>query len=322
MYTVELAKYCGDKTITEFVGEVSKVCPKKQFNKRRRKDYESPSVVVNINYIFPGGTPANILSNTLPANPTTTNFVFDWNQGKICPDTVVFDESRFSEFGNETINSNHNSFTEVPVNRNETTHNFSDFSLSFNNAVSPNETLINNNRVNISTPVKYKPKPAKALKRKSASPTQHKRKKKFSHKNAFVKFIVQYRLQHIHEVLEIFKNDLVQHIVREFKALELYTDLLEDLKMNCKKGETSLPKRLKDSEDDPLPKTKKAARMEENFRHMLLPDSKEEANRKDECEYSIRWFKHKIHVFFYSVCFKLFREGRGSFQKCQQNSRI
>lgn len=45
----------------------------------------------------------NLQSNILPATLTTTNFLFDWNQGKLCPKNVSFNESRSSEISNEII---------------------------------------------------------------------------------------------------------------------------------------------------------------------------------------------------------------------------
>ncbi|KAL5287994.1 GON4L family protein [Megaselia abdita] len=257
--TVEIAKYCGNKSVGNFVGELSEISTRKRnkLGKRIFKEEESPSIIVNINYIFPGcSNPENILqSNILPATPSSSNFVFDWNQGTLFPE-VNFNESRFSEISNETINISKNSF--------------------------------NLSQIDISTPIKEKVSKVEN-RRKSAFSPAPKRKRDCS-KNAFSKFIVDYRWNSIHKVLRIFKVPLIYFIAREFKALELYTDLLEDLKMNCKKSETSLAKRMKDSEDDPIPKSKKAARMEENFRHMLMPDTKEEANRKDEL-YALNYFE-------------------------------
>lgn len=281
---MELAKYCGNKTIGEFVGGLSEISKKNRSKRGARnkfQEYESesqPSIVVNINYIFPGGSPGNILpSNILPATPTTTNFLFDWNQGKLCPETVSFNESRFSEISNESISNI--SLISCPATSNDGFINTSFTS----NPLSSKEGFKDSN---ISTPVAAKENGGLGKRRRrSISPT-HKRKKDSSHKNAFSKLIVDYRWNTIHKVLRIFKVPLVYFIARELKALELYTDLLDELKMNCKK-EASVSKRIKESEDDSIPKSKRAARMEENFRHMLMPDSKEEANRKDECEFLV-----------------------------------
>ncbi|XP_073813487.1 gon-4 like protein muscle wasted [Musca autumnalis] len=91
----------------------------------------------------------------------------------------------------------------------------------------------------------------------------------------------------------------VQHVYRRFKALELYTNLLKGLKMICNKSASnnnsggnsnSSPSGLKRSrnshaEDESSPSSQRMARkinrQEENFRHMLLPDTPEETNRKD-----------------------------------------
>lgn len=256
--------------------------------RRISKEEEFPNITVNINYIFPGCDPATVVqSKTLPAAPTSANFSFDWNQGKLCPETVNFDESRFSEIPNESYISN-TSFTSNPL------------SSSFNftcNPITLNESI---SQISVSTPkVVSKNQPSVGKRRRSSLSPIHKRKKDSTSKNVFAKFIVDYRWNTIHKVLRIFKVPLIHCVAREFKALELYTDLLEDLKMNCKKGETSIPKRTRDSEEDPMPKSKKAARMEENFRHMLMPDSKEEANRKDEREFlSLRFSRCYCSPFF------------------------
>lgn len=261
---MEIAKYCGNKSVSDLVGELSDISKKNKIRIRRKSikqevDLDSPNIIVNINYIFPGCNPDSVLqlqSNILPAAPSSSNFIFDWNQGKLCADTVKFDESRFSEISNESISSASFNINSIPV------------STPIKEKVNKKQTSVGKRR------------------RSSISPI-HKRKKDSTLRNVFVKFIVDYRWNHIHKVLRIFKVPLIYYIARQLKALELYTDLLEDLKMNCKKGENSVQKRLKDSDDDPIPKSKKAARMEENFRHMLMPDSKEETNRKDECKF---WF--------------------------------
>lgn len=90
-------------------------------------------------------------------------------------------------------------------------------------------------------------------------------------------------------------SPIVQNYFLRFKALELYTSLLKHLKMICNKnasaGSTSSsPSGLKRSrnshaDDDSSPSSQRMARkinrQEENFRHMLLPDTPEETNRKD-----------------------------------------
>lgn len=264
---MEIAKFCGNKSISEFVTEISEI-PKQQTLKRRSRlnGYRrvqdqcnsSPTIVVNINYIFPEGSSEKaIYSNILPETPSSANFVFDWNNGKLRPEIINFNESRFSEISNESISN-----------------------VSFIENVA-------------STPLKVQkiitkeiPKPKNSSRKRrtpSLSPALKKRRDN-SRKNAFAKFIVDYRWNTIHKVLRIFKNPILHYVAAELKALELYTDLLEDLKMNCKKNE-NISKRIKDSEDDSIPKSRKAARMEENFRQMLMPESKEETNRKDECKF-------------------------------------
>ncbi|KAH8234102.1 hypothetical protein KR038_001346 [Drosophila bunnanda] len=75
---------------------------------------------------------------------------------------------------------------------------------------------------------------------------------------------------------------LVQRLHRRFLALELYTQLLVDLKMFCSSNKpptAAQPKRSR--ADDEAAKIRKANRQEEILRHMLQPDSPEERNRKD-----------------------------------------
>ncbi|XP_017125281.1 uncharacterized protein LOC108144702 [Drosophila elegans] len=80
--------------------------------------------------------------------------------------------------------------------------------------------------------------------------------------------------------------ELVQLVHIRFVALELYTQLLDDLKMFCstttattKSATATQPKRSRS--DDEAAKLKRANRQEEMLRHMLQPDSPEERNRKD-----------------------------------------
>nr|XP_016999537.2 uncharacterized protein LOC108059025 [Drosophila takahashii] len=76
----------------------------------------------------------------------------------------------------------------------------------------------------------------------------------------------------------------LQLVHTRFLALELYTQLLVDLKMFCSTSATkpataTQPKRSRS--DDEAAKLKRANRQEEMLRHMLQPDSPEERNRKD-----------------------------------------
>ncbi|XP_017024733.1 uncharacterized protein mute [Drosophila kikkawai] len=74
----------------------------------------------------------------------------------------------------------------------------------------------------------------------------------------------------------------VQRVYRRILALELYTQLLVDLKMFCSSNKpptATQPKRSR--ADDEAAKIRKANRQEEILRHMLQPDSPEERNRKD-----------------------------------------
>ncbi|XP_017079177.1 uncharacterized protein LOC108113172 [Drosophila eugracilis] len=78
--------------------------------------------------------------------------------------------------------------------------------------------------------------------------------------------------------------EVVQLVHNRFVALDLYTQLLVDLKMFCttntaKPATATQPKRSKS--DDEAAKLRKANRQEEMLRHMLQPDSPEERNRKD-----------------------------------------
>ncbi|XP_043644198.1 uncharacterized protein LOC122613853 [Drosophila teissieri] len=76
--------------------------------------------------------------------------------------------------------------------------------------------------------------------------------------------------------------ELVQVVHNRFFALELYTQLLADLRMFCSNTTAKTatqPKRSRS--DDEAAKLRKANRQEEMLRHMLQPDSLEESNRKD-----------------------------------------
>ncbi|KAH8401102.1 hypothetical protein KR009_003026 [Drosophila setifemur] len=86
---------------------------------------------------------------------------------------------------------------------------------------------------------------------------------------------------------ELYLNcEVVQLVHRRFVALELYTQLLVDLKMYCSSNNTTTktstatqPKRSRS--DDEAARLRKANRQEEMQRHMLQPESPEERNRKD-----------------------------------------
>ncbi|XP_065369524.1 uncharacterized protein mute [Calliphora vicina] len=105
---------------------------------------------------------------------------------------------------------------------------------------------------------------------------------------------------HLDKLLLKYKDyPLIQNYYRRFKALELYTNLLKKLKSICAKNCSAMsnstnnsPSNLKrtrssnsNTEDDNSPSSarqvRKLNRQEENFRHMLLPDTPEEVNRKD-----------------------------------------
>ncbi|XP_030238913.1 uncharacterized protein LOC108655014 isoform X2 [Drosophila navojoa] len=72
----------------------------------------------------------------------------------------------------------------------------------------------------------------------------------------------------------------VQYYHRRFLALELYTQLLGDLKMFCETKSTpeSTPQQKRQRSEEAA---RRANRQEEMLRHMLQPDSPEERNRKD-----------------------------------------
>lgn len=109
---------------------------------------------------------------------------------------------------------------------------------------------------------------------------------------------------YLENILLKFKDyPLIQYYYRHFKALELYTYLLKGIKITCSENCTSMsnisnnsPSNLKrtrnsnsNTEDDNSPfsarQVRKLNRQEENFRHMLLPDTPEEANRKDASKF-------------------------------------
>lgn len=119
---------------------------------------------------------------------------------------------------------------------------------------------------------------------------------------------------------------VLRTVYKYCKALELYTNLLRDLKMTCRNAFATtsgaattsnsqtistpttastqqLPsakffvhssqqyfgKRARvEEESNVCLRSKKASRQEENFKHMLLPDTAEDANRKDASMYSIK----------------------------------
>lgn len=126
-------------------------------------------------------------------------------------------------------------------------------------------------------------------------------------------------LEYLTKQRQLYQNSssLVQNCYWHFKILELYTDLLEDLKMFCmnttttattmtSSGSTTVTsssgvvqgfKRnyrqlnngssAKGDEDEVNTRqARKMHRQEENCRHMLLPDTPEEANRKDSSKMS------------------------------------
>ncbi|XP_017108479.2 uncharacterized protein mute [Drosophila bipectinata] len=92
------------------------------------------------------------------------------------------------------------------------------------------------------------------------------------------------------------KCEVIQLVHRQFLALDLYTELLTDLKMFCSTNANvttaaaaapattttktaTQPKRTK--ADDEAARVRKAIREEEMLRQMLRPDTPEERNRKD-----------------------------------------
>uniref|UniRef100_A0A1A9X312 Uncharacterized protein n=1 Tax=Glossina brevipalpis TaxID=37001 RepID=A0A1A9X312_9MUSC len=92
------------------------------------------------------------------------------------------------------------------------------------------------------------------------------------------------------------RTPLVHAYYQRFKALELYTNLLKDLKMFVRtnmnvnsssqiSGGMKRPRNIIRDEEDNNPILQRTARklnrQEESFKHMLLPDLPEEADRKD-----------------------------------------
>lgn len=123
--------------------------------------------------------------------------------------------------------------------------------------------------------------------------------------------ITSYSLYLDQIVLKYEEHTLVQHYYRHFKALELYTSLLKGLKAICAKVSNNMSnssqniashlKRARNSsnttDDDnstaSARQVRKLNRQEENFRHMILPESPEETNRKD----AGKKFRKLIHNF-------------------------
>ncbi|XP_020799449.1 uncharacterized protein LOC110177191 [Drosophila serrata] len=134
----------------------------------------------------------------------------------------------------------------------------------------------------------FKPKVQSANKsRRGSTPSRsryHKLRERLRHKlrKRCTSLITSYG-SYLKKRRDRFKNCApVHHVHRRFLALELYTQLLVDLRMFCstnKPPTAAQPKRSR--ADDEAAKIRKANRQEEILRQMLQPDSPEERNRKD-----------------------------------------
>ena len=95
---------------------------------------------------------------------------------------------------------------------------------------------------------------------------------------------------YLYKIYKRYSNIYLKGLFVNFKALELYTNFLICRKMNCKKNtklstaddlnNTTAGKKTKII-DDEAAKLKKANRLSESLRQMLLPENKDEANKKD-----------------------------------------
>ncbi|XP_020712601.1 uncharacterized protein LOC101453433 [Ceratitis capitata] len=160
----------------------------------------------------------------------------------------------------------------------------------------------------------------------------------------FTIILKSYRLYLTRKERRFKRSILVRNVYRYFKALELYTNLLRDLKMACRNaiaanlasvpadnteqltsntagttttsqhsptakffihGSTQYGKRTRtqlaqqqalDEDSFVGSRSKKASRQEENFKHMLLPDTAEDANRKDAI-YAFNFYEKVEEVF-------------------------
>ncbi|XP_055856678.1 uncharacterized protein LOC129919724 [Episyrphus balteatus] len=243
------------------------------------KENETPSVTININYmfgqapeIFPVFNESHQIANNLlplPENPPETNI-------SLCQSPLK--------------NTTNTSTTTTPERQKKLTDYFAikakeNINKSLEDSrdkSSRTKTTTKRNKSRFSLKTKY----SSCYFSKKLQLTAKKFRSAKNLQKRYENLLSVYRLNLENEFLS-YKHRGLRSIFRNCKALELYTNLLRDLKMNCKKAKPSDEMggvgngKRKATEEQEVPKSRKANRQEENLRHMLLPDSAEDANRKD-----------------------------------------
>lgn len=274
------------------------------FTKTRSKRSIANCVTINVNYHFTGIT--TIGDPQQPINNTTALAIKEASS----TDKDYLNASEYQNANTASYNYDWSSKTLQPI-------------LEPNQSGTSVKSKVKSARRKLHLPTRFKAGGLKntrfrALRRVCHIFKRHKKNKR-------------QRQQRISCLLNCYRNNLkrkellynrvpiVLTVYRYFQALELYTNLLRDLKMTCRNAtsptsggatpsnvhpiSTSTPttvqhlptakffvhssqqyfgKRARGEEESNVcSRSKKASRQEENFKHMLLPDTAEDANRKD-----------------------------------------
>ncbi|XP_055904929.1 uncharacterized protein LOC129940575 [Eupeodes corollae] len=238
----------------------------KHEDKEKEKENETPTVTININYVF-GQVPEIVpVYNEIQS---ATSLLDDIQSNNI--------SAVPSPLKNTT---NTSTTTTTPERQKKLTDYFSiqkkDKIKEIDSPKSHRPRNSNKSRFRLKT--KYSP----SYFSKKLQATAKKFRSAKNLQKRYENLLSAYRLNLENEFLS-YKHRGLRFIFRNFKALELYTNLLRDLKMNCKKPKPTeeIAGKRKPTEEQDVPKSRRANRQEENLRHMLLPDSAEDANRKD-----------------------------------------
>lgn len=246
-----------------------------------KKENDQPQVTININYVF-GQAPeivphfsvdqTNLSSSLLPPlpeNQTTTNI-------SVCQSPLKISTNTQSTTPTTTPERQKKLTDYYPVvKENQTLAKDSDGTQhKFKDKRSPHKSRF-----------RLKSKYSRSYFSKKLQVTAKKFRFTKNLQKRYENLLSVYRLNLERKFLT-YKHRGLRWLFRNFKALELYTNLLRDLKMNCKKTKSNDEVgggklKQKPTEEQDVPKSRKANRQEENLRHMLLPDSAEDANRKD-----------------------------------------
>ncbi|XP_053966533.1 uncharacterized protein LOC128868456 [Anastrepha ludens] len=295
------------------------------YKKRSKRNFAN-SVTINVNYHFSGvispnttSTPAlpatsptnkntlnttelgcTALASTPPAaNSTSISFNYDWNTKTLEPIIEPKRNATFENPANLQIIPKQREIKDVRLRR----------KLRFPGLSS---------RSQLST-YRY------CSRRRKTSTYTHRRRSRRHLQKRCINLLSTYSANLKQKELFYKRAPVVLQVYRYFKALELYTDLLDQLKMACRNAPTDgagcgstaneqavansaynslhhsptskqlvhcgyFGKRTRaqlaqqqalEDESSVCSRSKKASRQEENFKHMLLPDSAEDANRKD-----------------------------------------